>query len=286
MINDMIVGMENLPNVFIDKIQVYGRSDGYRIVCKLKMFDHAEHPSWKRDEMSGMRIKISYVSELSEIQSLNVGESSLFDYNGNSSRTRVYSSNSFTEEDVEGDYKSYSLIVRETLPFYPKDLSVYAACFFEYLGFNDNPLFSKYYGPMVSEKVFTGGQINTTSYYFYYPDTNEEYGGPVHQKPDGSYMEGSEHSANPHKEVILVLEDNYKIQFYNFQSDTFVDISLEAPSPLNMSDPMYPVEQSGVRPNVVPTFAADTEIPEQITVEEPDFNLVSDPQPPTPPAGY
>lgn len=302
MINDMIVGMENLPNVFIDKIQVYSRSNGYRIVCKLKMFDHIDNPSWKREEMSDMKIKVSYVSEKSKIERLNVGASSLYDFTVGSSRTKVYSSISFVEEKIHGDYKSYSLTVHEILPFFPANLNIYAACFFEDLGFNNNPIFSKYYGPMVSENIFRSGQINTISSYFYYPDTNEEYGGPVHQKPDGTYMEGSIHSDEPHKQVVLVSEENYKLQFFNFDSDTLVGIGLYPPSSLlsvqgpitanNMSDfdpefnPMSPVEQSGIRPNVVPTFAADTEIAEQITVEEPDFNLVSDPQPTTPPAGY
>ena len=69
---------------------------------------------------------------------------------------------------------------------------------------------------MVAEQVFVGGQLNTLSNYFYYPDTNEEYGGPVHIKPDGSYMEGSVHSEEPHKDVRIVSEENYKIQAFNF----------------------------------------------------------------------
>jgi hypothetical protein len=257
MINDMIVGMENLPNVFIDKIQVYGRSNGYRITCKLKMFDHVDHPSWKRIEMSDMKIKLVYVSEVSRIQSLNTGGSSLFDYNVGTSRTKVYSSTSFVEESVEGDYKSYSLIVHEILPFFPADLSIYAACFFENLGFNNNPLFSKYYGPMVSEKVFVNGEINALSSYFFYPDTNEEYGGPVHLHPEKGYMEGSKHSSAPHRELILVSEDNYKIQYFQFQ-DTIGSTPTGVPGPM---DQLTDVLQSATVPPPSQTLVAPTAVP-------------------------
>ena len=74
-----------------------------------------------------------------------------------------------------------------------------------------NPLFNKFYGPMSAEKIFVGGEVNTMSGYFYYPTTNEEYGGPVHSH-QGRQMEGSKHSDRPHSTVRYVMEDNYKIR--------------------------------------------------------------------------
>lgn len=277
MINDTIVGIENLPNVFIDKVQVFSRSNGFRLNTRLKMCDHIDNPSWKRDEMSDMKIKVSYVSTLPEIQSLNTGESSLFDYKVGSTRTRVFPSLSFTEESIVGEYKVYSFTTEEVLPFFPFDLNIYAACFVENLGFNNHPLFSKYYGPMASEKIFVGGDINTLSNYFYYPDTNEEYGGPVHQKPDGSYMEGSEHTEAPHKEVVLVSEENYKIQAFNVdfdlanevfagrnignvsvrstgRSDADVDTSLSAINPLYAASAMTTLQRPATMQRIDPEF--------------------------------
>ena len=78
-------------------------------------------------------------------------------------------------------------------------------------------MFDKFYGPLAAEKIFVSGQINDISNYFYYPDSNEEYGGPVHQKPNGSYMEGSVHTEEPHEEVRLVMEENYKIQKFSMK---------------------------------------------------------------------
>ena len=53
---------------------------------------------------------------------------------------------------------------------------------------------------MVGESIFVAGQINKDSGYFYYPETNEEYGGPVHTHNQG-YMEGSEHTDKPHSRL-------------------------------------------------------------------------------------
>ena len=212
MINDMIVGMENLPNVFIDKIAVYPRQtgNGYKLIIRLCMYDAtADNASWK-GKIDDLKIKVCLVSDKRKILRLNDGEDSLFDYEPNQTRTRVFSADSFYKLETIENYDKFTLIVEEILPFFPSDLNIYAACFIDGLEFGI-PMFDKFYGPMAGEQVFVGGQLYTLSNYFYYPDTNEEYGGPVHLKPDGSYMEGSVHTEEPHKEVVIVTEENYKI---------------------------------------------------------------------------
>jgi hypothetical protein len=69
---------------------------------------------------------------------------------------------------------------------------------------------------MSAEKILIGGQVNEQSGYFYYPDTNEEYAGPVHGH-QGKYMEGSEHSSQPHADLRYVSEEDYKIRVPTFQ---------------------------------------------------------------------
>ena len=101
----------------------------------------------------------------------------------------------------------------------PPDISnvvVYAACFVDGFGF-ENDLFNKYYGPMSSEIIYTGGDLNTLSGYFYFPDTNEVYGGPVHQHA-GGYMEGSQHRDQSHRALVLVPENNVKLSVVNSTS--------------------------------------------------------------------
>ena len=227
--NDMTVGMENLPNVFIKKISILPLdSSGYEITVVLEMFDRADSPSWySKEGMEDLKIKITYESILGNISSLNNGTKSLFSYSPASStfigppptdESIVVSSSEFTFKKQDGDYSSYQKSIRFVTPLY-ENLSIYAACFIGNLDFS-NPTFKKYYGPMAGENVFVGGELNNLSYYFYYPDTNQEYGGPVHEKPDGSFMEGSKHKDTPHKEVVLVTEENFKIRYLNFDASS------------------------------------------------------------------
>ena len=52
------VGIENLPNVYIDRIFIYHTRDvldehlDQRFVVRLVMYDHHPNPSWFRDELS------------------------------------------------------------------------------------------------------------------------------------------------------------------------------------------------------------------------------------------
>jgi hypothetical protein len=219
--NDMIVGMENLPNVFINKILISPTSTGGSLITVVLVMYDSEVPSWK-DKIQDLKVKVVFESRQNEIEALNSGEASLFNYPaspvGMSTNdpydSYVFSANDFSlSRNTEG-YLSFVKRVEYAKPL-RENLNIYAASFVDDLGFNNHPVFSKYYGPIAAEQIFVGSQLSTLSNYFYYPDTNEEYGGPVHQKPDGSYMEGSEHSDQPHKDVTLVVEENYKIQAYN-----------------------------------------------------------------------
>ena len=209
--NDMIVGMENLPNVFINRIQIIQDEEGVsKIKVVLLAYDDMENKSWKGRDLN-IKVKIVFESRPEEIQALNEGTRSLFDQPPFDAY--VVSLEDFSISGSPSKYQSFSKTIEYIRPL-RENLNVYAACFIDGLNFN-NPMFDKFYGPMVAEQIFVGGRLNTLSNYFYYPDTNEEYGGPVHQKPDGSFMEGSEHSDKPHKDVVLVSEENYKIQAYN-----------------------------------------------------------------------
>jgi len=216
MINDMTVGMENLPNVFIDKIRIEPTSNPELIIIELLLCFYDKKPpfnSWRlRDEMD-LKVHVGYETRSAQIDALNNGEISLFNHTpieGSSYAPSIRSiSAGAGPVGLEGEYEKYSIKIRKQTKK-SNNLNIYAACFVDGFGFN-NPIFDKFYGPMAAEQVYVGGQLNTLSSYFYYPDTNEEYGGPVHLKPDGSYMEGSVHTEEPHKEVVIVTEENYKI---------------------------------------------------------------------------
>tara|TARA_Y100000593_G_C4316326_1_gene341054 strand:- start:758 stop:1417 length:660 start_codon:yes stop_codon:yes gene_type:complete len=210
------VGVENLPNVYITRIQV--SLTEIKVTCLLK--DNKERSSWRgRQQMSNLKVKVLLVNDSSaevyeEITSgLNNGTKSLFEYKASfiSHFMKTESAEGFnllqgnTEGKEENHYlKSFIFNNPAT-----NNVLVYAACYIDGLQF-ENEVFNKFYGPMVSEYIYRNGQLNTSSGYFYFPETNEEYGGPVHYH-SGKYMEGSRHRPRKHEELIYVSEPNSKI---------------------------------------------------------------------------
>ena len=213
--NDITVGMENLPNIFIQKIMIHPRTSGSRIKVQVGIYDHSTEMSW-RGRISDMKVKIFFSSDPQQIDQLNNGILSLFDIDSSAVGTFVISAQSFIQSESQGNYDIYLGNFELGFPENPTNLNVYAACFIDGFGFGI-PMFDKFYGPLSAERIFVAGQINNRSNYFYYPDTNEEYGGPTHQHLDSGFMEGSQHSEVPHKKLILVPEENYKIQKFSMK---------------------------------------------------------------------
>jgi len=211
--NDMTVGMENLPNVFIDKIMIERNSINQQTVqyytrVILKMFDSKDNPSW-RNRLPGLKVKCSFIDD-ERIESLNTGALSLYDIpTGPANKTTVESCDEFRFSNLVSGYESFTSIFEFNTLAQPENLTVYVACFIDDLEFGI-PQFDKFYGPMAAERIFVGGVPNLESGYFYNPETNEEYGGPVHQHSSG-YMEGSEHIDTAHAGLRYVSEDNYKM---------------------------------------------------------------------------
>ena len=270
--NIQTVGMENLPNVYIDEIFIYHTRDtlfehlDQRFVVRLVMYDHHPNPSWYRDELSDLKVKVAFVSD-SDINSLNNGESSLYSYEPDGGRVQTVSVLDFIrsgDKDTEG-FRGYKKDVEITMDK-TESLNVYAACFVDGLNFGSD-LLNKFYGPMAAEKIYVGGEVNNQSGYFYYPSTNEEYGGPVHGHND-SIMEGSEHVETPHENLRYVAEDNYKIKVISGITDPNEFVN-EGPGPQSGAGNREREEMlGGVEvPDVNENFNPPTEIEEDPNAE-------------------
>ena len=110
---------------------------------------------------------------------------------------------------------------------------------------------------MQGESVYVNGEINEQSGYFYYPETNKEYAGPVHQHPGSGFMEGSKHSDVSHSKLRYVSEENYKLTIVKGVTDP------------NELLPSGPGPQSG---------AGNQREEEGLAgIEEPDVNQNTDP---------
>jgi len=211
--NDMTVGMENLPNVFIDKIEVSSANDPSIVFLSVIFCVYDRKPpfnSWRGRDDIDLKLHIAFEYRPEVFTQLESGIISLYDRDAPEEPSyKNHVKNNFANSYLSGEYDKFTIKVDTSIEKKP-NLNIYAACFVDGLDFG-NPMLNKYYGPMVGERIYVGGQLNSTTHYFYYPDTNEEYAGPVHQKEDGSFMEGSVHTDTPHKEVRLVTEENYKI---------------------------------------------------------------------------
>jgi len=216
--NEMTVGMENLPNVFIERIDLYPIRrpntrdiDRYMTQVKLYMYDHSPKRSWyARRGLSDLSIKVVFRGGVAA-DALSDGSESLYDYNPSADGVRVINQSDFSIESELNGYTKFSTTIEIEL-LATDNLNVYVACFIDGLEFG-NDLFNKFYGPMSADKILVGGVVSEQSGYFYHPDTSEEYGGPVHGH-EGTYMEGSEHIAQRHATLRYVVEENYKIRSF------------------------------------------------------------------------
>lgn len=255
--NKKTVGIENLPNVYIDNIEIDSNTlirggTQYKISVTIMMVD-SESPTWF-DRIEDLKVKCSFVTD-ERIQGLNDGSLSLHSFSPNKllDFTKVESCSEFELYDTKGGYNYYRSFFETTI-INPTNLNVYSACFVDNLGFGID-LFDKFYGPMAGERIFVSGQVNADSGYFYYPETNEEYGGPVHAHNQG-YMEGSEHTDRDHSGLVYVAEQNYKItsdQEFDLDFDIAFDVvdnSTTFVTPDGVPVPPQPNSVMEVDPNV------------------------------------
>jgi len=205
-----IIGKENLPNVYIDSVNIYDDT----INVRLCMYDQDSSPTWFDNQyMSDMKIRLIATSNLDIINQINLSgsgilsfDSSDLDYYETIDITEVESSSSGENMEKYEYMRQFNFIG----PTYGNPLLYLYACTMVDIDFFNNPQLNRYSGAVVGEKIFEGQEIPTESGYFYYPDTNEEYPGPVHLHNE-EYMEGSVHTSSPHKIVRYVPETNAKI---------------------------------------------------------------------------
>jgi len=219
-----IIGKENLPNTYVDRIRILESNSGHKLSIDITIYDHKINKSWF-GRINDLKIKVCLVSSASKYLAIVDGMDGI--YNDDRIDQKMIlspSSGEFIESEYNGMSKYTKTIVFENIPQAIWDLSIFSSCYIDNLGF-ENDLFNRYYGPLTGERIFVAGQPNQSSGRFVYSDTGEEYFGPVHQKPDGSYMEGSFHSNEPHRDLTYVTEQNFKVS-----SDEILGIEQEVES--------------------------------------------------------
>tara|TARA_R110001592_G_scaffold302279_2_gene574159 strand:- start:7457 stop:8104 length:648 start_codon:yes stop_codon:yes gene_type:complete len=206
-----IIGKENLPNVYIDNIVIKNNS----IIATLCMYDQGSGATWFNNRyMSDMKVHLIATSNLDVINQINLSGSGIMDFDNDflvhSERISIID---FYQSDASEVVEKYEYICEFEInqPTYGNPLLNLYVCSMVNIDFFNNPQLDRYSGAVTGEKIFEAQKVPAESGYFYYPDTNEEYPGPVHFH-DEEYMEASIHTSNPHKIVRYVPETNAKIK--------------------------------------------------------------------------
>ena len=205
-----LIGKENLPNVYIDRISILDSS----INIELGMYDFSDvsESTWRHNtDMKDMKVLLVTTSNTDVMNLINLSGSSLLDFNRD--EFILYATigvNAFQEREVSNGIRKYQISIPSNKGLEESHLNAYA-CTMVPIDLFSNPQLNKYCGAVTGEKIFENGAVPSQSGYFYYPDTNEEYGGPVHFHSE-EFMEGSRHRNITHKIVRYVPEDNTKIR--------------------------------------------------------------------------
>jgi len=212
--NSETVGLENLPNLFINTIKVENIDQSIKLITvTVCMYDEVPH-TWKNRSF-GINLRMVAVTDLETSEIINSGTHAEEISNFTPYLYLTKSSDSMTEmeylgENAAGEYKKFikKFVFTINTDENP-NLNIYCYCVIDNLNFGIKE-FDKFCGPISGERVFQNGELSDISGYFYDPETNEEYGGPVHAV-GSKYYKGSRESETK-IEVFYVPEDNMKIK--------------------------------------------------------------------------
>ena len=236
------VGIESLPNVYFDKIKLDTNNGiDYTVTVSLVMYDSTRSSWFGRPEMQDMKIRLLMVhdyfnEEYTRITTgLNEGNFTLYMFGSDGGANLVLAAGlgykvyrglappDISSQTLGEDFIKYGYsLTSNDGPFRFENISIidtnnitlYAAVYLDGLSFT-NPSLNRFYGPMASELVLRNGLVNRVSGYFYFPDTNKEYSGPVHYHPSQGYMIGSTHEqfkGYSHRKLRYVQVENTKIE--------------------------------------------------------------------------
>jgi hypothetical protein len=222
-----LVGLENLPNVYIKKItledntsQVFTASVNLEILDKLQ----SGRFIWSSDETLGKFLRVCLISNtnttLTQVLTRGVIEplpsrvTSLDSFDSSTTSIHTFSIPQFRKDRaLNTNYyrKTVSLQIPDEGNF-----TIFAFVFLDtvevqnHWGIDLSQDLGKYFGAVSSEKILENGAIPRTTNLFVNPD-NTLWTGPVHYHPQDGYMQGSVHSSEAHEKLSVLRVDNLKI---------------------------------------------------------------------------
>lgn len=222
-----LVGLENIPNVYITKINLEdNNTQTFSTDIFLQIDDRKENGQyiWSSEEtfFNFLRVGLIKTSDSNLVSALTNGIQSPYPselvkssfYNSNTT-LEVFSIREFFETPNEfgKEYhkKSSSLInLQET------DLTVFAFCYLDTVGLGNlfeielSGELKQYFGALTSEKILKNNAVVSLTNIFLNPNSTV-WTGPVHYNPGMGYMAGSFHSPKPHGVLKQLTVQNIKL---------------------------------------------------------------------------
>lgn len=219
------VGLENLPNVYVEKISLSNHDDStFKVSIDILMLDRESDGFfvWSDDDLIFDYLKVAIIatsnteliSRISEGQ-LNPLPSSLRKARPLMNGTTIVITSAKEATAMFRRNNTTRRYVKKISLLKPVDTSTMTLFAFAYIDAKElskalrisltGPL-NSYYGSIVSENVIVANEVETTTY-IYRETSGNLWSGPVHQNRAGQWMGGSFHSTEPHpgltREVVL-----------------------------------------------------------------------------------
>ena len=273
-----IVGLENLPNVYIKKITLSDNTtNSYTGTIRIELMDMIENKKeiWSNNDLFTPFIKVCLIHTLDEDLSDQLSSGVLSPlpmkvvlsqyYNLETTKVFDLSLKELNKSHTEG----ISLFQKDILIDIPSEVQYSAVYVCSYLdtkmasqhwGIELSGDLEQYFGAIASDKIFENSVVPTSTNIFISPD-NTLWTGPVHLHQQNGYMQGSLHSMISHEKLTIANVKNMKI----IDNRTFVDVDTSEVSlspNANIGDMEYSID---TQDNLVGTFAINIE---QITAFE------------------
>ena len=245
-----LIGLENLPNVYIEKITLTdNNTETFNVNVNLELYDESVTSGFTWFGACLIYTTDSVVSEGLSGGTLNPLPDFLASANALINKKTGVSVHSLKEFSISNSgtiltfKKTLSFKIRNT-----ENLHIYAFCFLDTkqvsqsFGIDLSDMLATYYGPLSSEKIIVDGKIPTSTSFYANPD-NTLWTGPVHQHQN-VYMQGSLHSSNPHANVKRITSKNIKTidnrsKFYSLRQ------SVKQKTYSLISDSYYSIDHTG-----------------------------------------
>lgn len=235
-----LIGYENLPNAFIEKISLYDYGPNeIKINISVRIHDLNNESVWFNTSADLTKLlRVALVMSTSEKQTTELSTGNLLPLSISSD---MIMSSAIPTPRKDKDGLIFDISFNKIMDLNVKHLSVFCFCFISRSQITETfgvSLQQDYYGPIKSEIIFNNSNILRTTNVFV-RSNGEYWPGPVHAQGAG-FMVGSYHTSQEHEKLTKLTVSNTKVKDYrstsrslrqgsesskNFSSDLIVSYS-------------------------------------------------------------